>query len=321
MGNNQHRGKWWLGISGLLWVVLVAMAAPKAAATPTIEKIGTHLYAYISDNDGSSNSTFLVRKDGILVVDTGFDVHEADKLLAAIRRISPAPVRYIVNTHYHPDHQGGNDVIGPHAVIISTVFTREATLPLITQMSKRAAAHAGGPRFAFRPATLTFTKEITVYLDGEPVEIYATGPGHTMGDAVVYFPEEKAVATGDLFMNRSCPAMDKGSVSHWIQTLGWMLTLPATHYVPGHFGLGTRKDVARFHAYLATLWEQVDAAYRAGLPVDELASHLHLSAYSDFRQFPQYQATFLDNAKHVYRELEAAKKKGAAAKAGSDHPR
>jgi cyclase len=292
----------------VLWASLVSLLVPAAHAAPTAQKIGPHLYAYISDNDGSSNSTFLVRENGILVVDTGLDVHEGEKLLGAIRRISPAPVRYIVNTHYHPDHQGANGVVGPNAVIISTVFTREATLPLMARLEKQSAAHPGGPRFAFRPATLTFTKKITVYLDGEPVEIYAPGPGHTMGDAVVYFPEEKAVAAGDLFMNRSCPAMDKGSVSNWIHTLAWMLTLPAEHYVPGHFELGSRADVARFHAYLATLWKQVEAAYRAGVPIGELAAHLHLSAYSDFRQFPQYQATFLDNAKHAYGELEAAKK-------------
>jgi cyclase len=311
MRSREHRRESWPAAWGLLWVFLVVIAAPQARATPAVEKIGPHLYAYISDNDGSSNSTFLVRSDGILVVDTGVDVPEGEKLLAAIRRISAAPVRYIVNTHYHPDHQGANGVVGPQAVIISTVFTREATLPMMAQMEKRAASHPGGPKFAFRPATLTFTKEIDVYLDGEPVEIYSTGPGHTMGDAVVYFPEEKAVATGDLFMNRSCPAMDKGSVSNWIHSLAWMLTLPAEHYVPGHFELGTRQDAARFHAYLATLWEQVDAAYRAGVPISELGSHLRLSAYSDFRQFPQYQATFMDNAKHVYRELEAAKRKSS----------
>ncbi|MDE3136676.1 MAG: MBL fold metallo-hydrolase [Acidobacteriota bacterium] len=302
----EHRGKLWPVVWGWLWVFLVAVAAPQARATPTIQKIGPHLYAYISDNDGSSNSTFLVRADGVLVVDTGLDAQEGEKLLAAIRRISPAPVRYIVNTHYHPDHQGANGVVGPNAVVISTVFTREATLRLMTQMEKRGS-QAGGQKFAFRPATLTFDKKITVHLDDEPVEIYATGPGHTMGDAVVYFPEEKSVATGDLFMNRSCPAMDKGSVKNWIHTLAWMLTLSAEHYVPGHFELGTRADVERFHAYLATLWEQVDAAYRAGVPIGEMGSHLRLSDYSDFRQFPRYQATFVDNAKHVYREIEAAK--------------
>jgi cyclase len=306
MRSREHRWKTGPAVWGLLGVILVAITATQAGATPTVEKIGPHLYAYISDNDGSSNSTFLVRADGILVVDTGLDAQEGEKLLAAMRHISAAPVRYIVNTHYHPDHQGANGVVGPNAAIISTDFTREATLKLMAQMEKRAA-QAGGPQFAFRPATLTFRKKITVYLDDEPVEVYATGPGHTMGDAVVYFPEEKSVAAGDLFMNRSCPAMDKGSVENWIHTLAWMLTLPAEHYVPGHFELGTREDVERFHAYLATLWGQVEVAYRAGVPMGELGSHLRLSAYRDFRQFPRYQATFVDNAKHVYREIEAGR--------------
>jgi cyclase len=306
MKNRGHRWEPWPAVWCWLGVFLVVFTAAPTRATPTVEKIGPHLYAYISDNDGSSNSTFLVRADGILVVDTGLDEREGEKLLAAIRHISAAPVRYIVNTHYHPDHQGANGVVGPNAVILSTAFTREATLRLMAQMKKRGS-QAGGPQVPFRPATLTFDKKITVYLDDEPVEIYATGPGHTMGDAVVYFPEEKSVAAGDLFMNRSCPAMDKGSVKNWIHTLAWMLTLPAELYVPGHFELGTREDVGRFHAYLGTLWKQVDAAYGAGVPIGELGSHLQLSAYRDFRQFPRYQATFVDNAKHVYRELEAAK--------------
>ena len=305
MKRNGSKARRVLGVA--FWACLACILAPAARATPTVKKIGPHLYAYISDYDGSSNSTFLVRKDGILVVDTGLDVHEAKKILASIRRVSPAPIRYIVNTHYHPDHQGGNGVIGPHAAIISTVFTREATLPLMARMAQRKAK-AGEPQFAFRPATITFRKRLTVYLDDEPVKIYGTGPGHTMGDAVVYFPEEKAVSTGDLFMNRSCPAMDKGSVSNWIRTLAWMLTLPVEHYVPGHFELGTKQDVERFHAYLETIYGQVEAAYRAGVPIAQLASHLRLSAFSDFRQFPQFHATFLDNARHIYHELEQRKK-------------
>ncbi len=93
-----------------------------------MQKIGPDLYAYISDNDSSANSTFLVSDRGILVVDTGLNAQEGRKLLAEIRKISPAPVRWIVNTHYHPDHRGGNSVVGPDAVIISTDETRAAVL-------------------------------------------------------------------------------------------------------------------------------------------------------------------------------------------------
>jgi len=91
-----------------------------AFAGGAVQKIAPDLYAYVSDNDASSNSTFLVTSQGILVVDTGVNALEGRKLLAEIRRISTAPVLYIVNTHYHPDHRGANSVVGPEATVIST---------------------------------------------------------------------------------------------------------------------------------------------------------------------------------------------------------
>src|SRR5215467_8762304 len=106
-----------------IWIaVLLRLALPSASAS--VQKIAPDLYAYISENDSSANSTFLITDKGILVVDTGLNVQEGRKLLEEIRRISPLPVRWIVNTHYHPDHRGGNSVVGPDAVIITTAFTR-----------------------------------------------------------------------------------------------------------------------------------------------------------------------------------------------------
>lgn len=282
---------------------LLALCAAIADAAPTVQKIGPRLYAYVSDNDASSNSTFLVGRDEILVVDTGLNREEGLKLLAEIRRISPAPIRYIVNTHYHPDHQGGNGVVGPGAVVLSTPFTRDQTMRFLSRRPAAASTPGRSP-FAFRPATLTFSDRVWLYVDGEPVEIYAPGPGHTMGDAVVFFPEERAVATGDLFMDHACPAMDRGSVSNWIQTLAGMLELPADHYVPGHFAVGTKQDVRQFHDYLAALWDQVQRLYHAGVPLDQVPQRLRLGAFAGFRQFPQFRATFADNAKHAYQELQ-----------------
>ena len=84
-------------------VITFGLFAP-VWADPTVTKIGADLYAYISDNDGSSNATFLVGQKGILVVDTGLDAKEGTKLLRAIQRVSSLPVLFVVNTHYHPDH-------------------------------------------------------------------------------------------------------------------------------------------------------------------------------------------------------------------------
>ncbi len=90
------------------FIVLCFLSVCASAAS--VHKIGTDLYAYISDNDSSANSTFLVSGQGILVVDGGLNAQEGRKLLDEIRRISQAPVRWIVNTHHHPDHRGGNSV-------------------------------------------------------------------------------------------------------------------------------------------------------------------------------------------------------------------
>src|SRR5579864_7339128 len=93
-------------------IVWVTLCFPVFSPAATVHKIGSNLYAYISDNDASANSTFLISELGILVVDTGLNAQEGRKLLDEIRKLSPAPVRWIVNTHYHPDHRGGNSVVG-----------------------------------------------------------------------------------------------------------------------------------------------------------------------------------------------------------------
>ena len=124
------------GASCALLVLLAFSAVGRASPVP--KQIGPGLYAYISDNDGSANSTFLVGKDGILVVDTGVDAKEGGKLLTAIRSVSNLPVKYIVNTHYHPDHQGGNSVVGPAAVARHIFLDREAPTNCVSGLGDRA---------------------------------------------------------------------------------------------------------------------------------------------------------------------------------------
>ena len=277
--------------------VMVLASLVVASAEPAVKPIGPGLYAYISDNDSSSNSTFLVGNDGILVVDTGLNATEGAKLLARIRQISSLPVKYIVNTHYHPDHQGGNATVGPSAVVISTGFTRERTLAVMN-----TPAMAG---FHFQPAALTFREQVTLHLDPYSVEIYFPGKAHTSGDALVYFPTQHAISMGDLFLNRSCPAMDDGSVENWIQALDHVLAQPVEHIVPGHFDLGTRADLERFRNYLSDLFQQVRTLTQEGIPPEQLGGKIHMEKYSDFRQYTKFEATFTDNAATIYHQLKA----------------
>jgi cyclase len=293
-----------LGVSILiLGASAFAFSAPDA---PRVESLGPNLYAYISDNDGSANSTFLVGPKSILVVDSGIDRTEGKKLLREIRKISPLPVAYIVNTHYHPDHQGGNGVVGPDATIISSAFTREKTIAVAAATSKPEAARPAGHEFVFRPATETFSEKLTIYLGDEPVEILAAWPAHTLGDVYVYFPKQRTVATGDLYLTNSVPAMDQGSAAHWIQDLDQILALPADHFVPGHFEVGTRQTIKRFRDYMNDLNEQVEKLAKAGASEEEVRQKIQLSQYADFRQYPKYEATFGDNAAAILKQIRAS---------------
>jgi cyclase len=268
-----------------LFAALVWLCSACAFAGST-QQIGPDLYAYISDNDSSANATFLISERGILVVDTGLNAQEGSKLLAEIRRVSPAPVRWIVNTHYHPDHRGGNSAVGPDAIIISTEFTR----------TKAAGDY---------PVNETVgARGLVFYVGGHEVRIYHPGPAHTLGDLVVYFPEQHAIATGDLFLNNSCPAMDDGDMENWIGALDQMLVWPLEYVVPGHFALATKEELQRFRNYLADLRDQVSRMHRQGLPLERVQKQLDLRAYKDFRQYPQYEATFKDNAAAYYKQLD-----------------
>jgi cyclase len=279
-------------------LILPFASAVPGHAAPIVKQIGPGLYAYISDNDSSANSTFLVGNKGILVVDTGLNEEEAGKILQAIRNVSSLPVRYIVNTHYHPDHQGGNAAFGPGAVIISTEWTRKRTLQLIESLP-------AGQSPRFRPAELTFDEKITVQLDPYTAEIYFPGKAHTSGDALVYLPQQHAIAMGDLFLNRSSPAMDAGSVKTWIEALGAVLDLPVDAVVPGHFELAKATDLRRFRNYLNDLYQQVLVLYQEGAGVEQVKQRIHMEQYQDFRQYPQFEATFADNAATIYQQLKA----------------
>jgi len=289
-------------IPSVLVLLSLTHAAAAAAGAP-VQKIGPDLYAYIATSDSSANSTFLVSDGGVLVVDPGLNDEEGRKLLNEIRKISSQPVRWIVNTHYHPDHRGGNGALGmgEAAVIISTAFTREQVL----RDAKSRGPYAYALNETLDNEATSVNKDLVLYVGTHEVRIYHPGPAHTRGDLVVYFPDQHAVSTGDLFLNNSCPFMDEGDMENWVAALDHILALPVERVVPGHFAVAGRDELRHFRGYLAALRDQVSGMVRQGKTLEQVKKSLHLRGYSDLRQFPQYEATFADNAAAYYRQLQA----------------
>src|SRR5579863_4711774 len=164
-----------------LFLVLAWMAYtqnPTRPAKLTINKVHDDLYEI--EGDGG-NVAVLVTSEGVVLVDDKYE-RDHDAILERIKTVTPLPVKYIINTHYHQDHSGGNAKFLPSADIISTQNAR-------TNILEHKQSNVSGSPVA--PARIVFTDETAVFLGGKEVRAKYFGRGHTNGDAVVYFPQDK----------------------------------------------------------------------------------------------------------------------------------
>jgi cyclase len=153
--------------------------------------------------------------------------------VAQVKSVTSQPVKYILSTHYHADHSGGNAKFLPTAEIISTANAR-TNIVNHTQQSN--------PPPVVAPARVTFTEETAVFLGGKEVRARYFGRGHTNGDAIVYFPALRTIHTGDL-MAGTTPLIDYpggGSVVEWVKTLDAAMKLDFDTVIPGHGAVTTK---------------------------------------------------------------------------------
>ena len=209
------------------------------------------------------NVALYVTDEGVVLVDDMFDRNH-DDILKQVKTTTDRPLRYVFNTHQHDDHAGGDTKMLPIAEVIAHKNVR-ANLTNIKQ-----------PYFEDTPGTpiglprLTFTDEMALNLGSGEVRALYFGRGHTSGDAVIYFPRERVIHTGDLFLNnRAAPrpgapprppgvpvyvdSAQGGSFIEWSRTLDRTLALDFDTVIPGHGPVATRADLVRFAADLATM--------------------------------------------------------------------
>jgi cyclase len=250
-------------LAGILLVQTAWVAFTQNAKTPgalRITKVKGDLYL-ISGEGG--NVAVYVTSEGVVLVDDMFDRNHAD-ILAQVKSVTDKPLRYVLNTHQHDDHAGGDMKMLPIAEVIAHRNAR-ANLVDIKQpyYEDTPGTPIGLPR-------LTFTDEFSVHLGGKEVRAKYFGRGHTSGDIIVYFPELKAIHTGDLFLGRT-PARggtaqtrppgvniyvdyaQGGSFFEWTRTLDGTLQLDFDTVIPGHGPVSTKDDVVKFRSDLETM--------------------------------------------------------------------
>jgi cyclase len=207
-----------------------------------IEQVADDLY--MIQSSASGNITVFTSDDGVLLVDSKF-ANENARAVELLRTVTDLPVKYVVNTHMHPDHVGGN--IAFEALGADIVATENAR-------KRMAETQAMGL------PSITFDDHLRIYFGGRAMDFYWLGRGHTDGDLVIHLPEERLVLTGDLFAGgdpfvRLIDYNGGGSLAEWSGTLEKVLALDFDRVIPGHSEL---TDRARLQAYLDQIVQMQD---------------------------------------------------------------
>jgi len=216
--------------------------------TLNLQKVTDNLWVIIGDG---GNTAFMPTSEGVILVDDKFAA-DAPQIVAKVKTVTDKPIRYVLNTHQHPDHTGGNEaMLAANAEII---IHKNARANMVT------GKQPGLPR-------ITFSDESQVFLGGKEVVAKHLGRGHTNGDAVIYFPSERVLHTGDLFVVGApyCDANSGGSIKEWDQTVQKILqTYDFDTVIPGHGPVSKRADLEKWVGTMATVRDRVQKACAFG---------------------------------------------------------
>lgn len=268
-----------------LFALFIAVGAhaqatpPSARSLPfTLKPLGHNVYAAIDDakGDAGANAGFVIGDDGVLVIDSFENEAAAKQLLAEIRKLTPLPVKFVVNTHYHLDHVAGNSVFKQAGAVglaqrnvIHWIHTENLKFfgKNIKPEQKKLVEGLAAP-------DLLYDTDVYLYLGSREVLVHMYA-GHTGGDSVVMIPDAQVVFCGDLFWRNTLPNLIDASTGKWMDTLDDLETptpSAAVVYVPGHGEVGNFRDVEAFRGYLADLRGLVRKQIREGKTGDDLVN-------------------------------------------------
>ena len=262
-------------------VALGGTAQAESAPLPfVLKQVGPGVYAAIDgpEHKAGSNAGFVIGDDGVLVVDAFFNTDAAKALVGEIRRLTPKPIRYLVNTHYHLDHTGGDQALRDAGAIIIAHRNERGWVRTynVNLFGDRITPELKARIAAVPLPDLTTDKELTVWLGSRKVVVRSV-LGHTGGDLTVSVPDAKVLFTGDMLWRKIPPNLIDGSVEEWLATDADFAAMPDAAqitYVPGHGDVAKVKDVEDFRAYLLDLRRLVAEGRKAGLKDEALAAEV-----------------------------------------------
>jgi len=257
-------------------VVALALAPLASAQQQDFSKVqiqtvdvapGVHMLVGSGGNIGVSSGS-----DGVLVIDDQY-APLTEKIRAAVSAISSGPIRFVVNTHWHGDHTGGNENMGgAGAVIVAHEnVRRRMSKEHISEFFKSTTP--ASPKIAL--PVMTFTEDLSFHVNGDELHVFHVDPAHTDGDSVIHWKNANVFHMGDLFFSGGYPFIDLesgGSIDGVIAAAEKVLALAndGSKIIPGHGPLATKKDLASYHDMLKEVRSRIHSQVTAGKSLDEV---------------------------------------------------
>jgi glyoxylase-like metal-dependent hydrolase (beta-lactamase superfamily II) len=256
---------------------------------------------YTLDGQGGTIGV-LVGPDGIFMVDSQF-APLSQKIAAAIKQISDKPIRFMVNTHVHGDHTGGNENFAKMGV---TIFSRDELRWRLAHPSPGANGAPGVAAPAVALPVVTYEGPVTIHMNGEDVRLIPIHKAHTDGDTLVYFPNNDVLMTGDYYRSVQFPNIDRvngGSLEGMLEGLGETIGTagPNTKIIPGHGPAVDRAALIAHRDMILAIRQKVATLVEQGKTVEEV---LAAKPTSDFDNIHNASTTSERFVRHLYAELK-----------------
>jgi cyclase len=260
-----------LGFVAALGTVSALAQQDPATVQIQTQRLAGNVFMLMGDG---GNIGLSIGADGSVLIDTEYAPLNA-KILAAVRAAGGSDVKYVINTHWHGDHTGGNEPLGKAGALIiahDNVLARLSTEQFMAAFNQRVPPAPA----AARPA-VTFPTRTTLHLNGDVVQIVHIANAHTDGDSIVHFTNANVIHTGDTYMKDVYPFIDvssKGSIDGFIAAADAVLSRSDanTKIIPGHGALANRADMQRFHDMLVAARGKIQALIDQGLGEDQVVA-------------------------------------------------
>lgn len=248
----------------------------------------------------------LAGPDGIFMVDANF-VQMGDKTVAAVRKISTGPIRFLINTHVHGDHTGGDEALAKAGAII---MTRDELRFRLAHPAPAANGAPGTPAPAAALPMVTYQGEMTFHMNGEEIEAIPIIAAHTDGDTLVRFLNNDVIMTGDFFRSLGYPNIDLangGSLNGMLKGLGDTIGMagPKTKIIPGHGAIVDRVALTAHRDMILAIRDKMAPMVKQGMTVEQVIAAKPTSEYDG--RVPSADTTSERFIRQVYTELKAGK--------------